>query len=148
MKISKLTSAYLAGVVDSDGYIGLLKVKKGNKKHWGSSRDYYYCPVVKVAMTNKEFIEWLKTSFGGNFETRKEHGNARESYCWTLRKALVEEFLHILYPYLMIKRKQAEVIFKYKNLNNGAGNPVSDENHNKRDLLYTEIRSLNKRGVL
>ena len=143
----KLTSAYLAGIIDGDGYISILKTKRGTKKSFHSSRDYIYVPVVKVAMVDKEFIQWLHTSFGGNFETRPAFNNNRESYCWTLRKALVEDFLHDIYPYLRIKKRQAELVFKFKNLNLGAGKTIDDANWAKRDDLYEQIRSLNKRGA-
>lgn len=143
----KLTAAYLAGIIDGDGYIGLLRNGRNNKKSFHSSRDYIYTPTVKVAMVDKEFILWLKESFGGNFETRLAYGNARESYCWTLRKASVEKFLHEIYPYLRIKKKQAELIFKFKNLNLGPGKPIDDDNWTKRDVLYNQFRVLNKRGA-
>jgi hypothetical protein len=145
--MSKLQAAYLAGIIDGEGYIGILKSKKGNKKYWSSSRDYIYIPVLKVCMTDKDLIFWLKNSYGGCVEIRKQHNNSKESYCWTCRKKIVIDILQKIYPYLRVKRKQAEVIFKYKNLNNGTGNPVDDTNWGKRDELYDLLRSLNKRGV-
>lgn len=144
----KLTSAYLAGIIDSDGYVSLLKVKKGKKKYWSSSRNYLYVPVVKVAMVERDFILWLKQSFGGTFETRKAHGNARESYCWSIKQTSAIEFLQKIYPHMRIKDKQAKLLFRFKNLNNGAGKPISDENWNKRDSIYLEMRKLTSRGAV
>lgn len=144
--MSKLQSAYLAGIIDGEGYVSLLKCKKGSKKYWSSSREYIYIPVIKIAMVEKQFIYNLYISYGGTFETRKAHGNARESYCWTVRKSMVINILQSVYPYLKIKRKQSELIFKFKNLNNGAGNPINDENWNKRDELYLAMRKLTKTG--
>lgn len=146
--MSKLNSAYFAGLIDGEGYISLLKSKKGNKKYWSSTRDYIYIPVIKVAMVDRPIIEFLKDSFGGSFEIRKARGNARESYCWTARKLNVMNILQAIYPYLRVKRKHAEVLFKYKNLNNGAGIAISDENWLKRDNLYEEIRKLTKTGTV
>ena len=93
MKISKLHSAYLAGLVDGEGYIGILKSQKGNKRQWFSNREFIFIPVLKIAMTDKTLIEWLYKSYGGTFEIRKAHHNARESYGWTCRKASVREII-------------------------------------------------------
>ena len=144
--MSKLQAAYLAGLIDGEGYIGILETKRGNKAEWHSLREFMYSPVMKVAMTNKEIIEWLHNSFGGTFEVRKAHGNARESYAWTCRKASVREFLKHIHPYLKVKRKQAEVIFRFPTLR--AGDKVSDSVYEKRKALCNEIRCLNKVGSL
>jgi hypothetical protein len=144
--MSKLNAAYLAGIIDGEGYIGILKSKKGNKKYWSSSRDYIYVPVIKVVMTDKPLIQFLKDSYGGCLETRPAHDNTKESYGWTVRKSSVVSILSAIYPFLRVKRRQAEIIFKYKNLNNGAGNPIDDDNWTKRDALYLEIRAITKKG--
>lgn len=149
--MSKLQASYFAGLIDGEGYIGILKIKKGNKKVWRSSREYHYCPVLKISMTDRDIITFLYQSFGGNFEIRKAYDTpdrkASESYCWTLKNKSSIEFLQKVYPYLRVKRKDAEILFKFSNLNNGAGNPVSNENWNNRDELYLQIRSLHtKKG--
>lgn len=148
MKISKLTSAYIAGIIDGEGYIGLLRVKKGNKSKWQSLREFKFVPCIKVVMTNKEIIEWLRNSFGGTIEIRTKNTakNAKVSYGWTLRKAHTIKFLKLIYPYLMIKRKQAEVLFRFPRIK--AGTIITDEVYQKRIELYEEIKILNKRGAV
>ena len=146
MKISKLTSAYLAGLVDGEGYIGILKVKKGNKAKWFSSREFIFVPVIKVAMTDRATIQWLYDSFGGTFETRKAHdGNARESYGWAIKNAKPKEFLKFIYPYLRIKKRQAEILFRYPH--HMAGYAIPDEMYQKRVELCDQIRAMNTKGA-
>lgn len=144
--MSKLQAAYLAGLVDGEGYIGILQTKRGNKAEWHSSRQYMYSPVLKVCMTDKRVIEWLYGSFGGTFETRKAHGKNRESYAWMCRKAAVASFLKYIYPYMRVKRKQAEIVFRFPTLK--AGDKVSDGVYAERESLCYEIRCLNKVGSL
>lgn len=144
--MSKLQAAYFAGLVDGEGYIGLMKMRKGNKTKWGYKRDHAYIPTIKIAMIDKPIIEYLKDSFGGSFETRKARGNARESYCWTARKAQVYKILESLYPYLRVKKEHAKLILQFKNLNNGRGYPISDDNWEKRDKIFTQMRQLTKKG--
>ncbi|MBK9272788.1 MAG: hypothetical protein IPM48_14480 [Saprospiraceae bacterium] len=145
--MSKLTASYVAGIIDGEGYIGLLRISKGNKAKWQSLREFKYMPCVKVVMTNKEIIDWLYKSFGGTFETRTKNTspNCRVSYGWQLRKLQAIEFLKIIYPYLMVKRKQAEVLFRYPQIK--AGTIISDEVYEKRNKLFEEIKELNKRGA-
>lgn len=145
--MSKLQAAYLAGLIDGEGYIGILKNKHGEKSVWSSTREYFFTPVLKVAMTDRELIEWLYKSFGGTFETRKAKGNAKESYCWSMRKSQVQDFLKLLYPFLQVKKRDADIIFRFMKTNNGAGHPISEENHLIRIKLYEEIRKLHSRGA-
>jgi len=142
--MKKLQSAYLAGLIDGEGYIGILKVKQGKKKDWFSNREFIFKPVLKVAMVDRELVKWLHQSFGGSFETRKAHGNARESYCWSLRKGQTIDFVRRIYPYLKVKRKQAEILLRFPS--NKAGYPLTDDIYEKRVDLYNQIRALNKRG--
>ena len=144
--MSKLDAAYLAGLVDGEGYIGIMMNRRGEKATFHSVKDYLYTPVLKICMTDRAIIEWLYCSFGGTFEIRKARGNARESYGWMCRKAQVRKFLGYLYPYLRVKRKQAEVIFRYPV--GEPGKPLPDEIWRKRDELYGEIRALNKTGTV
>jgi len=144
MKISKLQSAYLAGLVDGEGYIGILRAKRGNKKLWSSKKEFVFKPAVKVAMTHKDIVIWLYESFGGTFETRKAHHNARESYCWAIRNMKVVEFIKKIYPYLKVKKRQAEIILRFPNGN--AGYQLDDSTYQKRIELYDKIRALNQRG--
>ena len=144
--MSKLQASYLAGLIDGEGYIGILQTKRGNKAEWHSLREFIYQPVLKVCMTNEALIRWIYDSFGGTFETRKAHHNAKESYGWMCRKAQVREFLRYLHPYLRVKKRQAEVIFRFPTLK--AGDKVSDEVYKKREMLCNEIRCLNKVGSL
>lgn len=147
--MNKLQRAYLAGLIDGEGYIGLLKVKKGNKKVFSSSRDYLYCPVFKLCMTYKELVEHYYNSYGGCFETRKmsdKNPNWKDSYTWTVRNLGCLDLLKEVYPYLKTKRKEVEILIKFSKLNNGAGSKISDTNWEQRDTLYSEIRALHYRG--
>lgn len=144
MKINKLQSAYLAGLIDGEGYLGILKVKQGNKKKWFSNKEFIFKPVIKVAMTDKDLIVWLYNSYGGSFETRKAHGNARESYCWALRERKAIEFAKRIYPYLKVKKEQAQILLRFPF--GETGKPLLENTYQKRIELCNKIRALNTRG--
>lgn len=145
MNISKKTSAYLAGLLDGEGYFGILCMKRGNKKDWSLLRNKQYIPVLKMASTDEEIVKWLKSSFGGTFETRKSQGNRKESYMWSLRKKSVLDFVREIYPHLRIKKKQADILLRFPS--GRAGMPLEDSVQEQRKDLYNQIKVLNKRGA-
>lgn len=147
MKTSKSNRAYLAGLLDGEGYVSILKSRKGNKATWNNARDYVYVPVIKIAMTDKDIIQWLYNSFGGTFETRKAYGNSRESYCWSSRKKHTADFIALLYPYLRVKKAQAKILMDYRKCAGKVGQKISDDTWAKRDAMYEQMRKLNKRGA-
>ena len=120
-------------------------MKKGSKKEWSLKRKEQYIPVIKLSSTDKDIIEWLKDSFGGNMETRKTHGNSKESYMWTMRKKQVLDFIRYIYPHTRIKTKQIQILLRFPS--GKAGHPITQEVQDLREKLYKEIRKLNKRGV-
>lgn len=142
--VSDTTKAYLAGLIDGEGYIGILKTKKGNKKVWKSNFEFTFTPVIKVAMIEKDLITWLYKTFGGTFETRKARKGARESYCWMARKAKVGEFLRMIYPYLMVKKDQADIILSFPR--NKTGIPLTEEIYHKRIELYNKLIDKHHQG--
>jgi hypothetical protein len=146
--MNKLTASYLAGLIDGEGYIGILRTSKNQKKKWTSAREFVYCPVIKITMTDKEIIEWLYKSFGGTFETRRHLDSSRkskESYGWMARKAQAVEIVKCVHPYLRVKKKQAHIILRYPYGKTGL--PIPDHVYKQRGELYDAIRILNHRGA-
>ena len=106
--MSKKTAAYLAGLIDGEGCLEIQKRKK--KECIG---EIAYVPRVRICMTNKEIIEWLRNSFGGYIFERAANGNQRKSWTWALLYRKVKPFIDAIYPYLRVKKKQAEILKKF-----------------------------------
>ena len=139
--MSKLTAAYVAGYIDGESYLGLMKTRRHP-----TSVNPNYLPVIKIASVDEDIIVWLKESFGGWTEKRTfPEINQRDAYSWTLSGKKLEPFLRKVYPYLKIKKLQADILFKrfkmYK-----PGLPFLSEEIDKMEKLYIQIRRLNKRG--
>ena len=148
--LNKLQCAYLAGLIDGEGYIGILKVKRGNKKIFHSTKEYFYQPVFKLAMTDREIIEYYYKSLGGNFEIRKlseKKTNWKDCYTWTVRSAKCIEILKLIYPYMRVKKQEVDILNKFNKTNNGAGIPLTDNQWEVRDNLYQQLRDLHFRGT-
>ena len=100
--IEHTTLAYLAGVLDSDGYIGINKRKAGK---WAAN----YQPRVQVKQVDTEATDLFRATFGGHLyrhEPSAERG--RPLWCWTVHSAACRPVLESLLPYLRIKRNRAE----------------------------------------
>lgn len=96
------TLAYLAGVLDSDGYIGVNKRKNGK---WAAN----YQPRVQVKQVDTEATDLFREAFGGHLyrhEPSAERG--RPLWCWQVHSAACRPVLEALLPYLRIKRNRAE----------------------------------------
>ncbi len=153
--MSKLTAAYVAGLIDGEG---CLEIQKEDSK---------YQARIRVVMTDEIMIRWLKESFGGYFEKREfDNDNWKDAYGWTIKNnIMVKPFIEKIYPYLRLKKKQAGIIKEFlKTFNsksywivknekksdyhngNGSHKELTDGILGKREKLFQEIRLLNKKG--
>ncbi|MEK9206967.1 MAG: hypothetical protein AAB922_00670 [Patescibacteria group bacterium] len=135
--------AYTAGLIDGEGYIGLIPhpVTKNS-----------YSPKVKVASTTIELVQFLHDNYGGHLDKLRAYSqpNRKMSAMWTLSNGInVGPFLKKLLPYLRVKNKQANLIleyiekYTYKKMRGTEKEYVSHE----RFLIYKQIRLLNHRGL-
>lgn len=105
--------AYLAGLIDSDGCIGLMH-RKSTKlyKKTGRREYHYYIPQVSVAQKKKECILFLLRFIEGSYcQSYRSNG----LYYWTriYRQDQVAFLLEMILPYLLIKRRQATALLTW-----------------------------------
>ena len=151
------TYAYLAGFVDADGSISLVRDKYFDKK---LNRDRYkYRIKLSVHNCKIEPIEVFKKCFGGGKlrNTRRgkamaEHPNWRECYEWTLWSKQAEDAIRLLLPFLLIKKQQALLALEMQDLKHS----IKTNDYKKEELRvlyegkFSELKEacklLNKRG--
>jgi hypothetical protein len=134
--LDQVVKAYLAGIVDGEGTVTLMKHHK-NETH---------IPFVGIANNNLKLLKWIKSIVGGNICTKKKrlphHNN---SYVLNIRQDRALRFINEIKKYLIIKRPQAELITKkYKAVTHRAGKYTPEMLKNKM-LLVAKIRKLNQR---
>jgi hypothetical protein len=104
--------AYLAGIIDGEGSIMLLRFHH-NQSH---------SPCVSIASTSNELLEWVKSKPGiGTIKSKKNYKPDRHenSYTYTAGYDDAINLLHLIQPYLVItsKKVRAEMILnEYKKL--------------------------------
>jgi intein/homing endonuclease len=145
----KLKYAYLAGFVDADGSIS---IKSQSKKR-------PYLGYITVYNCNKEVIEMFFEEFGGGKSRYKKTGknwnkNWRPCWEWQLTAQKAARAIEKIYPYLVIKKRQATLVLelcKIKSENQGPIARWQPERWKKVIDQFAELKKeckqLNLRGV-
>jgi hypothetical protein len=135
--------AYIAGIVDGEGYLGLNKIRELRRSNITTS----YCPHLKIAMTDSQAVEFIKECFGGTIFVRKSIANGKrnkDQYVWQItNKLAIKKILVLLLPYLKVKRDTAVVILDYISLRERKIEISWKNNYNsEEDNLYLKSKEV------
>lgn len=98
--------AYIAGLIDGDGHIGIRKTEKGLK------------PLIQLHNSMRQMPEYLKKIFDGTiaFDKPKKEGN-RTIWKWMLQgKEGCRGFIEKVMQYLILKQDSAKEILEFLNV--------------------------------
>lgn len=146
--------AYLAGLVDGEGSIIIHKCKpqQNFKKNGKAAHDKTprYVVDLKVAMSDKRAMYWLKDNFGGSICTRidKRNPKYRPMLHWCVRANKASTLLKMLLPFLKTKALQAtQAIYFQDNVirkTGWKGDGIQPDELAKREEIYLTNRQLNR----
>ena len=121
---------YVAAMLDGEGSI-CLHVGKQIK---GSE----YSIQIVIYNSSLRLMQWLVGNFGGKFYTRtRQASSKRTQYCWhPSGKKNRELFILGVLPYMIIKRRQAEIALEFLRLGYGT--------QDRRKELVDECQRLNR----
>ena len=122
---------WIATWIDTEGSISL--VGKTNKKGVR-----YYRPQINIYNSYRLPLDIIKSRFGGNMSLDKNRYKFEQrKIMYRLRiQGRTEEVLKKVYPYLLVKRKQADIILKFE----------KTKSLKIKERLVKQIRKLNQRG--
>lgn len=140
--------AYLAGIIDGEGcfFIGLFKTK-------ATKNLLNYHTYIKISNNEKSLIDWIHEKAGAtNIQqertTRKSLEN-RSCYSSQITGATLDALLPRILPYLVIKRRQCEIMMRMRSTftphRRLQKKEISQETHDIRYQCYLELRSINSR---
>jgi hypothetical protein len=136
--------AYLAGIIDGEGTIRI-----GSSRHKDWNIKYYAS--IGVGMTDETVINLFVETFGSKKRIERVP-DRRPIYRWgTSGNIKVPSILQKLISYLIVKRKQAELVIKFcderqiKGFRRNKGLPKKELR--RREELYRKIRKLNAVGA-
>lgn len=110
--------SYCAGVLDSDGHIG-VHVNWYKVKVLGDAKQPTYQPRCSVKQLDPEAIELFHELFAGHLyvDENNTRGSARPINIWQVHSASCRRVLEALRPYLRIKTRQADLALELCDLN-------------------------------
>lgn len=109
-----------------------------------------YYLYIAVANTNKTIIDWLYIRWEGNISFKKSKINNHKDYwVWQIDGRKAFRFLKEIYPYLIIKKPQAQIGIEFQTKKKSQkGQKKFDPNEiTRRENWRNELMKLNKRGV-
>jgi len=132
--------AWLAGIIDADGCIGI--------HHYDRGTYHQFNPFVSVGCSDETMVSRCATitRCNGSRQVNRPH------YEWRLEGGNAAKILEDIYPYLIVKEKQARVahalwrnIQDTKELHKGRGHKTPDSVVRDRIALWELIKKCNQR---
>jgi hypothetical protein len=105
-KTTEMRVVWAAGFLDGEGYVGITRTlyKPLNR--------YNYHAVLHAGQNARFPLDELAELFGGNVCRKQD----RETYQWRLDGKKTVAALQQLVPYLILKRRQAELVIEFHSL--------------------------------
>lgn len=148
--------AYLAGIIDGEGSLTI-----GNYSANKKTGVLHYQTVLNINNTDKDLIDWIFATFGGNichYSAKQTPKNSRkEVWRYIATGDRLTHICELILPYVICKRKQVEIMLKmrstYKSHTSIGGKQgtqaLSQDIIDFRQKCFVEIRSLHvRRGSL
>src|SRR3990172_5062751 len=118
LAIEPIQLAWAGGFIDGEGYVGVTR--NFNKVH----RRIYYRIMLDAAQIHLEPVARLQKMFGGRINFREN--DHKGIWQWRVFGESARTALRLLLPYLVVKRRQAELVMDFSE--------VSRAPDTKRDL--------------
>ncbi len=141
--------AYLAGVIDSDGSIGISKRTEKMNTHGYSYRETVQL-TWKYDNATLKFVNMLKNIYGGSTGIYSGgFNNKTETVRYSADGKGAERIAKDILPYLILKKKQAELVLEMrliKNVKYGNGNKkpefvwLAEEAIYQKALIQRKVR--------
>jgi hypothetical protein len=139
-------AAYIAGIVDGEGCITVSRRYDPTCK-----LGFYLRPFITVANTDKEMLSFCRDTTGAGrliyYVSRQ--ANHRNAWRWNVWTQQAGDVLRVIVPYLITKRRQAELLLELIDLQaKKYGRTVVPASEKARRVeIESEIKALNRRGI-
>jgi len=148
----KLTDQYIAGFIDGEGYLSILKLRRKSARG-----GIWYQPCIKISQREKdsEILCLIHARYKGTINKRRVYtDNSLPSITLDIKnRKVIKEMLTNILPYLVVKKKQAELLLEFLALPQvKTRRPEKlftiDDLKEKQSQLYEVARKLNQRGIV
>lgn len=145
----KISRAYLAGLIDGEGSLSIYR-RNSNQ----TIKPFTFSPVFKIGMTGKssaEIIRHIHQKYGGEIWIRDYDNGYKPCTMLAIRGKEVLNILKDIFPFLIVKKSQARIIYEYfsgsMSQKKWKSQIMPDHEYIRRMRLYELIRDLNKKGT-
>lgn len=104
----KTKYAYMAGMLDGEGYIGLSKFGGDSSKKY--NQKWTYKARVIISNCNLDLLKWIQKNFGGYLSKKIKGVNDYQGY--NLQIGYHDKWLPKVIPYMVGKKKKAELLME------------------------------------
>jgi hypothetical protein len=109
MKLTKTERAYLAGLIDGEGCIAIVKRLRPAHK------SPEYTLHIVIAQSNQSFLcLWQRKTSLGFVSPAGKNGSQRFIFQWRIGSRQAEELLRLVCEFLILKREQAEIALEFR----------------------------------
>jgi len=142
-KITKEQKAYIAGLLDADGSVGI-------DRSLSKSNAYKYNYRVRIIITNSNYdvICWLKDIVGvgcSHRTGRAYKANWSPVHRWQVVAESARLVLKEIEPYMIIKKDLAKMAINFPSKGR-VGKMRTTEDYREQERLYWKFKELNQRG--
>jgi hypothetical protein len=141
-----LQCAFFAGLFEGEGCFN-IRINHPKKKPDAS---HYMCRIC-ITNTSKIMIDWIFDNFGGNYHQRNRDPKYKPVYHWSISGPSMDKVLHAIYPYLVSKKRHAEVMLKFRSTfdpKRTSRMEIPEKIKVIRAECIEELHILNHRGIL
>ena len=142
-----IDASWLACFVDGEG--SLMLVRDVRPRNQGG---YHYSPVISASNTCLDLVEHCVELAGGYLVRVSRLPPKKTAYYWRLKGRAVARTLEAIYPYLIAKRQQADILLAVRrDMVNGCrpgrrSTRLTMKELHFRQTAYWIMKALNARG--
>ncbi len=102
-----LIMAYIAGLIDGDGSISLIREKRAT--------GFKYYPCIQLSNVFEEMVIFLHDTFGGSKKIKSRQSHSKKTqYVWNVRGLeSCKNVLSKILPFLVLKQRQGQKLLNY-----------------------------------
>lgn len=142
LSLNDVNRAYIAGIIDGEGYVGLTRRFRPDRI------TYEYTPKIHIATTNRQLFDWLRLKLDDiKYCTDNKPQTATQKVCYNIvfySAPSVYALLDSVMEYLIIKHEQAGILSEYCasriGVSTRAGYTIDPE------ITWSRMHELNKKG--
>ena len=149
-KLSVSDISYTAGLTDGEGS---LRANRYMRRAGNGIRHFNYGNSLRIRFADEQTIKWLRETFAVGCVYSESNKRYQAMWNWQVNGKQCAEVLKAILPYLRTKRRQAELILKFRErIENyrqprdarGRALPIDDEENRERLAIIEEIHRLNR----